>query len=62
MWSFCFNGSECRGFSFFKSLSNFALSRDFAMGAFELPTVTKLGGHIIATDNGGFYDIDDGLP
>lgn len=33
-----------------------------AMGAFELPTGTKLALHIFVADKGDYYDIADGLP
>jgi hypothetical protein len=33
-----------------------------AMGAFELPTNTRLKMHIYVADKGDYYDIGDGLP
>lgn len=33
-----------------------------AMGAFELPTGTRLGMHIFVAEKGDYYDIGDGLP
>jgi hypothetical protein len=33
-----------------------------AMGAFDLPTGTRLGKHIFVADKGDYYDIADGLP
>ena len=33
-----------------------------AMGAFELPTDTRLMMHIFVADKGDYYDIADGLP
>jgi len=33
-----------------------------AMGAFELPTNTRLKMHIYVADKGDYYDISDGLP
>lgn len=33
-----------------------------AMGAFDLPTDTKLAKHIFVADKGDYYDIVDGLP
>lgn len=33
-----------------------------AMGAFDLPTDTRLGIHIYVADKGDYYDIGDGLP
>ncbi len=33
-----------------------------AMGAFDLPTDTKLGIHIFVAEKGDYYDIADGLP
>jgi hypothetical protein len=33
-----------------------------AMGAFEMPTDTKLRIHIFVADKGDYYDIKDGLP
>lgn len=33
-----------------------------AMGAFDLPTNTKLAIHIFVADKGDYYDINDGLP
>ena len=33
-----------------------------AMGAFDLPTGTRLGKHIFVGDKGDYYDIADGLP
>jgi hypothetical protein len=32
------------------------------MGAFDLPTETKLRIHIHVADKGDYYDITDGLP
>jgi hypothetical protein len=33
-----------------------------SMGAFEMPTGTRLGKHIFVADKGDYYDIADGLP
>jgi hypothetical protein len=33
-----------------------------AMGAFDLPTETRLKVHIYVADKGDYYDIADGLP
>ena len=33
-----------------------------AMGAFELPTGTRIAKHTFVGDKGDYYDIDDGLP
>ncbi len=33
-----------------------------AMGAFDMPTGTRLGTHIFTADKGDYYDISDGLP
>lgn len=33
-----------------------------AMGAFDMPTNTRLGVHIFVADKGDYYDIADGLP
>jgi hypothetical protein len=33
-----------------------------AMGAFDLPTDTRLGIHIHVADKGDYYDIADGVP
>ena len=33
-----------------------------AMGSFEGPTGTHVGGHIFAADKGDYYDIADGAP
>lgn len=33
-----------------------------AMGAFDLPTGTRLAHHIFTADKGDYYDIADGLP
>jgi hypothetical protein len=33
-----------------------------AMGAFDLPTETKLRIHIFVSEKGDYYDIQDGLP
>jgi hypothetical protein len=33
-----------------------------AMGAFDLPTSTKLRIHIHVADKGDYYDVTDGLP
>ncbi len=33
-----------------------------AMGAFDLPTDTKIGIHIFVAEKGDYYDIADGLP
>ena len=41
------------------------LARDWigiAMGAFDMPTDTRLGIHIVVADKGDYYDIADGLP
>jgi hypothetical protein len=33
-----------------------------AMGAFDLPTATRLGIHVHVADKGDYYEIADGLP
>lgn len=33
-----------------------------AMGAFDVPTATRLEKHIFVADKGDYYDIADGLP
>jgi hypothetical protein len=33
-----------------------------AMGAFDLPTETRLGIHVFVADKGDYYEITDGLP
>lgn len=41
------------------------LERDWigiAMGAFDLPTDTKLAVHVFVADKGDYYEITDGLP
>lgn len=52
--------SRCGSSLFWDPLAKDIIS--IAMGAFDLPTGTRLGMHIFVADKGDYYDIEDGLP
>jgi hypothetical protein len=52
--------STCGSFLFWDPLGRDTIA--VAMGAFELPTGTRLGRHIFVADKGDYYEIADGLP
>ena len=52
--------SVCGSWLFWDPL--FRDSIAIAMGIFDSPTGTRLGGHIFVADKGDYYDIADGLP
>lgn len=52
--------SVCGAFLFWEALGGDRIA--IGMGAFDLPTGTRLAGHIFVADKGDYYDIVDGLP
>ena len=52
--------SVCGSFLFWEPIGRDKIA--IAMGAFDLPTDTRLGMHIFVADKGDYYDIADGLP
>ena len=52
--------STCGAALFFDPLAKDWIA--IAMGAFDLPTDTRLAKHIFVADKGDYYDIADGLP
>ncbi len=52
--------SRCGSSLFWDPLGKNIIS--IAMGAFDLPTGTRLEMHIFVADKGDYYDIEDGLP
>jgi len=52
--------SQCGSSLFWDPLGKDIIS--IAMGAFDLPTGTRMEMHIFVADKGDYYDIEDGLP
>lgn len=52
--------SVCGAFLFWDPLEHDIIA--IGMGAFDLPTGTKMTKHIFVKDKGDYYDIADGLP
>lgn len=51
---------SCGAFLFWQDLEGDRIA--IGMGAFDLPTSTRLERHIFVADKGDYYDIADGLP
>jgi hypothetical protein len=52
--------ATCGSFLFWEPLAGQSIA--VAMGAFDVPTDTRLAKHIFVADKGDYYEIADGLP